>query len=199
MGMKAFVLDNPIVWKLSRLSLDGLFGLYRKRFRLLREWSVLDDAPSILDIGCGTGQYSVLTEGRYLGIDLNERYIRGARKRHPDGSKDFRCVDVRTLWEEKSRFDMVLLVDFLHHLADEHAIKILTMASQLAGKWVVNFEPLTHQTNPVGRWIVNHDQGHYMRPLDDLLDLYARAGVTITKSEELRLGPITTRALLCKV
>jgi 2-polyprenyl-3-methyl-5-hydroxy-6-metoxy-1,4-benzoquinol methylase len=199
MALKAFLLENPFVWKMSRIALDTVFGLYRRRFGLLEQCGILAGDPSILDIGCGTGQYSVLTRSRYLGIDLNARYIHVARKRHRAPNRDFQCVDMTRLWEAQERFDIVLLVDFLHHIGDDHAVRVLAMAAQLARRHVVSFEPLTHQTNPFGRWIVDHDQCHFMRPLAELESLFQRAALGITHSTELRLGPITTRAILCDV
>jgi hypothetical protein len=36
-----------------------------------------------------------------------------------------------------------------------------------------------------------------MRPLDELNGLFAAAGLSIARTAELRIGPITTRANLC--
>src|SRR5437016_3778398 len=73
MGRLIQALNNPIVWQANRWLLNLTFGLYRRRFRLLRDWGVLEGRPSILDIGCGIGQYAEITRGPYLGIDLDER------------------------------------------------------------------------------------------------------------------------------
>jgi len=88
-------------------------------------------APSVLDIGCGSGEYATRCAGPYLGIDLSERYIARAQRRFPEANKAFRCVDVTTLWQEQRTFDVVLLVDFLHHLPDEAAVEILQKAGRL--------------------------------------------------------------------
>ena len=69
------VLDNPVVWEVSRIGLNLSFGLYRKRMQRMRDWGVLQANPSVLDIGCGIGQYANVTEGDYLGVDFNQRYI----------------------------------------------------------------------------------------------------------------------------
>jgi 2-polyprenyl-3-methyl-5-hydroxy-6-metoxy-1,4-benzoquinol methylase len=190
-------LDNQWLWQGSRFLLDATFGLYRKRFAALKDWGVLDGGPSVLDIGCGIGQYATLTTGTYLGIDLNDRYVQFARRRYPQGNKAFRCVDVTTLWQEQQTFDIVLMVDFLHHIPDAACVEILQKAGKLANGHVASFEPLKTQSNPLGRWIVNHDRGQYMRPLDELNGLFAAAGLSITRTAELRIGPITTRANLC--
>ena len=41
------VLQNPIVWEVSRIGLDLTFGLYRTRSKTMRSWGLLDDDPGI--------------------------------------------------------------------------------------------------------------------------------------------------------
>jgi SAM-dependent methyltransferase len=190
-------LDNPVLWRTSRSLLNLAFGLYRRRFRVLRDWGVLAGRPSVLDVGCGIGQYASITDGPYLGVDLNERYVAHAARRYRGTNRTFRCVDVTVLWRENKTFDLVLMVDFLHHLCDADAVAILREAARLSAGHVVNFEPVKRQTNPVGQWIIDHDRGHYIRPLDDLHGLYERAGLSVRRSDPLYLGPILTRAVLC--
>jgi SAM-dependent methyltransferase len=193
------LLANQWIWQGSRFLADLAIGLYRKRFHLLKEWEVLADSPSVLDIGCGSGEYSVLCEGPYLGIDLSDSYISRARRRFPQQNKTFRCVDVATLWQEQQSFDVVLLVDFLHHLPDTVALKILREARSLGLRQVVSFEPVKDQANRLGQWIVDNDRGHFMRRLDALHELFEEAELPISDSEELYLGPIRTRAILCRL
>lgn len=191
-------LDHPVLWEVSRIWLDLAFGLYRKRMKLMQAWGILEGHPSVLDIGCGIGQYATITEGDYLGVDLNERYITYARRRHRRPNQSFLRMDVNTLREEKRMFSLVLMVDFLHHLSDEQCVAILTTASQLAKSYVVSFEPITHQPYPLGRWIVENDRGGYVRSLEHLHRLFEEPRLPILRSIPLRLGPINTRAVLCR-
>jgi SAM-dependent methyltransferase len=189
------VLDRPLVWEASRVGLDLAFGLYRRRRALLARWGLLDGEPSVLDIGCGIGQYASLTRGRYLGVDLNCPYVEHARRRRGDDRHVFRCVDAAELVAEGERFDLVLMVDFLHHLPDDAAVKVLETARGVATGAVVSFEPVTEQANRVGRWFIEHDRGEHMRPHESLLALFERAGLGVEADELLRLGPIATRAI----
>ena len=192
------LLDNPLLWEMSRFALDAGFGLYRKRVAVLEEWGLLKDSPSVVDIGCGIGSYARITSGEYLGIDLNCRFIDYARRKHRKPNQSFRCVDATTLVKEEIRFKLALMVDFLHHLSDEQCVQLLKDCSRLAESYIINFEPVTHQPNRVGRWIVEHDRGENPRPLDALHQLFDEAGLDIVKSVELRLGPINTRAILAR-
>jgi SAM-dependent methyltransferase len=189
------LLDRPLVWEASRVGLDLAFGLYRRRRDALRRWGLLDGAPSVLDIGCGIGQYASSTTGRYVGVDLNCGYIDHARRRRGDAEHSFRCVDASELVVEGERFDLVLMVDFLHHLPDEAAVSVLRTALELTTGHVVSLEPVTEQGNRVGRWFVEHDRGEHMRPHAQLLALFEAAGLAVEADEPLSLGPIATRAI----
>jgi SAM-dependent methyltransferase len=192
------LLDNPLVWEVSRLALDAGFSLYRKRVRVLEDWGLLKDEPSVVDIGCGIGSYARITRGEYLGIDLNCRFIEYARRKHRRPNQSFRCINAMTLVDEQATFRLALMVDFLHHLSDEECVRLLSASGRLAETYVVNFEPITYQPNRLGRWIVEHDRGENPRPLDALHHLFEAARLEIVKSVELRLGPINTRAILAR-
>lgn len=192
------LLDNPLVWEVSRFALDTGFSLYRKRVALLEDWGLLEDDPSVVDIGCGIGSYARITRGEYLGIDLNCRFIDYARRKHKRPNQSFRCINAMTLVDEERTFELALMVDFLHHLSDAECVQLLRASGRLARNHVVSFEPVTYQPHPVGRWIVEHDRGEHPRPLDALHHLFEEAGLEIAKSVELRLGPINTRAIMAR-
>jgi SAM-dependent methyltransferase len=189
------LLDRPLLWEASRVGLDLAFGLYRRRRDVLRRWGLLEGEPSILDIGCGIGQYASLTSGRYVGVDLNCPYVEHARRRRGDERHTFRCVDAGELVAEGDRFDLVLMVDFLHHVDDDAAVAVLRTARELSTCAVVSLEPVTEQENRVGRWFIEHDRGEHMRPHGGLLDLFRQADLRLQEDARLRLGPIATRAV----
>ena len=193
------LLDNPLVWNASRISLDLAFGLYRKRIARMWAWKLLDGSPSVIDIGCGVGYYARITGGgQYLGMDMNDRYIEYAKSCHHDGKIAFRADDVATLVDEGQTFDIALMVDFLHHIPDESVIRLLRTAGQLSFRHIVNLEPVTEQSNRVGDCFIKNDRGEYMRTTESLMNLFAQAGdkLKIVKCEKLQLGPISTLAIL---
>jgi SAM-dependent methyltransferase len=191
-------LNNPLVWEASRIGLDVAFGLYRRRMQLLRRWGVLDGEPSVLDIGCGIGQYANVTAGDYLGIDLEGRYIEYARRRRGGPRREFRRADVTSLVDEQRAFDVVLMVDLLHHLDVPTCDTLLATAARLTRRHLVSFEPVPEQRNRAGQWIVDHDRGDHVRPLAELEALFARSPLTVARAEDLMLGPIRLRATLAE-
>jgi len=190
------ILDNPFIWDISRKFLNIYLGLYRKRYDVLQEWGCLENNPSVLDIGCGIGQYADISGAKYLGVDLNERYIQYARKRHRKPNQSFICTDVVSGLPRNSKFDLVLMVDFLHHISDNNAVSILTVAKNLAKIHMVIFEPCPIQTHPIGRWIISHDRGSYMRKPAKLSELIEGAGNTIINNVPMKLEPIILQAIL---
>lgn len=192
-------LENPFIWQGSRLLFDQTFGLYQRRFRVLESWGVLRDEPSVLDIGCGTGPYAHITRGPYLGLDLDPKYVACAKRRHREhANREFCCMDATHLAPGERRFDLAILVDFLHHISAEDVVQLLQHVGRLTPGHVASFEPVLEQTNPIGGWIIANDRGNFMRPRDELLGLYGRAGLEIVDNRELYLGPIRTWAVLCR-
>lgn len=192
------ILDNPIIWELSRSSLDFFFSLYRKRIDKMKDWGVLEKSISIIDIGCGIGQYCKITEGIYLGIDLQPKYIEYCNKKYKNTHRSFRCADAASIVAEKSKFELVLMVDFLHHLPDYAVVKILKDAEILSSKYIVSFEPILEQVNPIGKWFIEHDRGDHMRSKESLINLFKTANLKITDSSDIMLGPIKTTATLIR-
>jgi SAM-dependent methyltransferase len=190
------VLDRPVVWETSRVVLDVGFGLYRKRKRLIREWGLLGACDAMLDIGCGTGRYSKVGHGDYLGIDLEPKYIDWASRHRAAPGRTFRSADVATLAEEQRSFDLVLLVDVLHHLDDQTCGGLLSQIARVTRRHVLSLEPVREQRNSVGQWIIDNDRGDHMRPLAGLHALFAASPLEIVREQDLMLGPIRTRATL---
>ena len=172
-----------------RLIITALLGIAKTRQPLFTESNMLYGAL-IFYAGAGA-----LYMG--FGVTGTERYIKYAKKRYPQAGKEFRCVDVTTFWNESSEYDIVLLVDFLHHLPARDCVRLLKIAANLARRYVVSFEPVSEQTNPIGRWIITYDRGDHVIPLEKLHGLFDQAGLPIAQSRELYLGPIRSRAILC--
>jgi 2-polyprenyl-3-methyl-5-hydroxy-6-metoxy-1,4-benzoquinol methylase len=196
--LSSLLTDNPMIWELSRLFLDKAFGLYSKRIQLIRNKSFYKNSLSVLDIGCGTGQYSTITQGQYLGLDINNRYIKYAGKRHRNHNQSFKCADVTVITKELPKFDMVLMTDFLHHIPSQQCINLLNVCTNLVNQYVINFEPVTEQYNPIGRWVNKNDRGKYIRSLDELHQIYKESQLELIESLPLMIGPISTCAIISR-
>ncbi len=72
---------------------------------------------SVLDIGCGTGDYVELFSGfEYEGLDISDYAIKKLRKKYP--SKKFILGDIFKINFEK-KFDLIFFSEVLEHIEEE--------------------------------------------------------------------------------
>jgi SAM-dependent methyltransferase len=122
---------------------------------------------SVLDVACGPGtNTSNFTKSDYLGIDLNERYIQDARRRH---GRDFIAVDARIYTAApQSRFDFILINSFLHHLNTEDVLQLLSHLRSLLtedGNIHILELVLPEEQHSIASRLARWDRGKFARPL----------------------------------
>lgn len=80
----------------------------------------LSPASSVLEVGCGTGNYLAalgeLIGCRSCGIDPSEAMLAEARKRC--AQTRFSCAPAESMDLPADNFDLVFAVDVIHHIAD---------------------------------------------------------------------------------
>jgi len=110
------------------------YGHYRKHYSESVYhfiWTVVADrilrsgASSVLDLGCGPGQFASLLRDmglkRYCGVDFSAKAINLARQQCP--SFDFRVVDLSESDLLKTfDYDCVVALEFLEHVRDDDTI-----------------------------------------------------------------------------
>lgn len=157
------LLDNVALWNVFRKLLDLFFGMYRNSQAIMRQFGI-GPSFSILDIGCGTGQYSQFTTADYLGLDLDCRYIAFAQRKFGTDRKRFLCQDLATVDFTGRTFDVVLLVNLLHHVDDAGVRQMLEILSRVTTKYLVAFDPVMQSRgNYLGRFLTTHDRGRHIR------------------------------------
>ncbi|MGH9529600.1 MAG: class I SAM-dependent methyltransferase [Terriglobales bacterium] len=122
----------------------------------------------VLDVGCGPGTNTHhFVQSDYLGLDLNESYIRHARRRR---GRDFIAADVREYRAEPmDKFDFILVNSFLHHVDTPQVLKILThLNSLLTDDGHVHILELVMPPDPsVARLLARWDRGKFTRPVKE--------------------------------
>jgi len=128
----------------------------------------------VLDVGCGPGTNTpFFHEADYLGIDLNERYVRDARERH---GREFVVADAREyVPPEGHEFDFILLNSFLHHIDDENTERILRrLHGALADEGHIHILDLElPERASVARWLARNDRGDHPRPLERWREMFS--------------------------
>jgi SAM-dependent methyltransferase len=148
--------EHPFVFNLYQALVDGGKGRQIRRF--------LADVPfrSVVDIGCGTGNWARLAPGPYLGIDTSPAFIAGCRRRYADDPRRrFVQGDAATL-EFDRHFDLAMLISVLHHLSDDDVRRLLPWIVRHARCFfVLDLYPVPW--NPISRLLYALDRGDHIR------------------------------------
>lgn len=128
-----------------------------------------------LDVCCGTGNFSGLVRGEYLGIDLNETYISYARKRFKnDPSKTFLVADINNFKFKPKYFDNTFLVSALHHFSDEYLMTILDKINFATKGRIIIMDPARETKSPISSLLIRMDRGSFIRSVDKQLGLVSK-------------------------
>lgn len=162
-GLRA-LLSVPIVYS-SFQYIMGARAIWRY---LADEVMQLQPGQCVLDIGCGPADVlDYLPKGvGYWGGDISAEYIAKAQKKYGERGH-FTCKllephDLETL----PKFDVVLLTGVFHHLDDNVARNVVSMAYQALkeGGRLVSVDPCYAQgQNPVARFLISKDRGQNVR------------------------------------
>lgn len=102
--------------------------------------SVPERCGSVLEIGCGAGEFSRLLAARaesVLAVDLSPQMIRVARERsRPHPNIDFVAADVMTLPLPDNHFDCVATLTTVHHLPLESVLRKVRKTLKPGGMFV---------------------------------------------------------------
>ena len=130
---------------------------------------------SIIDVGCGTGLYSTLAKGKYVGIDLNEAYIIYAQTKYKDKNKKFIVGDVTKINFGDELFDKTLYLAMLHHFNEEDNIRILTKISAITrGKILILDLTMPERANSIQSFFLRVERGRYVRSLNQQLKIIGK-------------------------
>lgn len=148
--------DNPVVFNAYQVLVDG--GKERRIHRFLRNVRY----TTVVDIGCGTGNWAITARGSYLGVDVAREFVESARARYAnDPSKQFLELDP-TAEALPGEFDLAQLVSVLHHLSDEEVLALLRrIVPRTRYLFILDLYPISW--NPVARFLYAADRGDFIR------------------------------------
>lgn len=167
------LLDDPGVFRAVRYP---LIGSQKRTRELVRRELDAGSGDSVLDVCCGTGDFADLVSGSYLGIDLNERFIRRARERYGGTSnKQFEVMDATRMRMEAGSYDRAMIVNAMHHFDDDLNRGILAELSRVARGRIIIVDAIPDPEGWLKRLVISSDRGDHVRPLDEQLDLIGEA------------------------
>ena len=161
----------------------------------------LQPTSSVLDIGCGTGNYTGLlqkvTRAQVFGIDPSSGMLEKARQKHPQII--FRQAEAARLPFTDIDFDFIYMTDVIHHIPDIAALfgEIQRLLKEAGLACIVTQSHRQIACRPIAQFFpgtVVVDQGRYP-DIPTIVQAGERAGLIHAGSEilgtgeELELGP----------
>lgn len=175
------ILNVPWVFRVVRGILDP--GQTKPLRRFLAQVS----HASLLDIGCGLGTLSRMTDKRYAGLDAVPDYIDYAQRHFGAPSKKFVVGDAFNLDPGLGSFDVVALVNFIHHFSDEEVRRILAGLRAVSPRTVMVADVALDRAGPLFRRVVGPlDRGAHFRSRSDQRALLEKGGCRIEREDGYR-------------
>ena len=143
---------------------------------------VLDGIPhaNVLDVGCGTGELSVMTDADYLGFDIDPGYIRYAKERFGAPNRHFMVGDVFNLPPESAGRGLATVVNVIHHFSDDEVLRILAgLKAAGIGRVLVVDVASEKMAMPLRTVLFPLDRGAYFRDSAEQRRLLGRDGWSV--------------------
>lgn len=162
------LLSTPQLYILSQ-NIFNKNNVYRT---LVNEYIKPQPGVRILDIGCGTADIvNFIPDGvKYVGFDINSRYIKYAQNRYRD-KVELHCKRINEADAASfNEFDYVLSVGVVHHIGDQEAIKLFQLGSQLlkkGGKMITCDPTFNDSDNFFAKFMTNNDRGEHVRIINN--------------------------------
>lgn len=163
---------------------------------------------SVLDIGCGGGLVAeplARLGARVTGLDPSEKNVGTARAHARGMGLDiaYRAATAEALAAEGARFDLVLMLEVIEHVADVDAFMDAAVALTRPGGALVaatlnrtlkSFALAILGAEYVMRWLPvgTHDWNRFLTP-EELSALMTARGLTVRDVTGLIYNPLTTR------
>lgn len=146
---------------------------FKNQKAIIKKYFSADQADNILDVGCGTGEFSVFfPEQNYTGIDLDPENIRYA-KAHYRGN--FLAADATRLPFTDGSFSKVLVVGVFHHLNEQDAGAALAEIRRVlkpTGNFLVMEDTVSNKY--LTKLLHRVDQGKFIRTNQEWRQLFSR-------------------------
>lgn len=182
MNLTANILEYTLVYRVWQAPFAS------QKFVPVFKYNDLNCVRRVLDVACGPGTSTrYFAHSDYVGIDLNERYIRDARQRY---GRNFIAVDARNYaGNPADQFDFILVNSFLHHLNADDVITVLSHLRSLLTEdgHIHILELVLPEEHSIARLLARWDRGKFARALGEWKAIFGEL------FEEVIFEPYTLR------
>lgn len=187
MKIISYLANKPSIFIFLRKIIE--FNFRGERKVLKHEIQNQNDSLKILDLGCGTGEFSeVFKNCDYTGIDINHRYINYAKNKY---ERNFLLMNATNLNFPNNNFDYIVVLGVLHHLDDDKTLKVLNEMIRVIkddGKIIIMEDVHTgNKIDILGNLIRRLDEGNYIKTKEDYLNLIGKI-VKINENYRVKAG-----------
>ena len=168
MNLREQLLSHPSIFR----SLKTLVLPRGSLERMVAEYFAVEDGGSVLDLGCGYGDFAHLFADRcnYIGIDHNASYIDVARELNKGNGARFYVADVAdSIVADHGPYDLVMMSGVLHHLPSAAVIHLSRLIASLltpSGSFVAIEPVFTSSQGLSARVVIAADRGRHVRDED---------------------------------
>lgn len=192
--LRDYFAKNPVYFVILRKIIELNF---RKGKKLISDVFADQNGRKVLDIGCGTGEYSdSFRPDSYTGIDISPVYIAYAKKTKRG---NFLRMDATNLSFPNQSFDIVFISDLIHHLEDNGARSVLKEANRVLKKGgrilILENAKIKDLDNAIVRFVQKFDLGVNIRTPAEYRDIFSSYFLKL-KEWEFRSGGVTYYASL---
>tara|TARA_Y100000031_G_scaffold125976_1_gene142756 strand:- start:3237 stop:3860 length:624 start_codon:yes stop_codon:yes gene_type:complete len=155
------ILENPYLSKVHRHCLDG--------FKVMNLSGILKDYTfkNILDIGCGLGEYSTMSNSRYIGLDNSFPRVHFAQRWY--NNCQFMQADATQFPFGDCTFEAVLLANTIHHLSNEQLTKIILEMKRVSSRYLIIDDCVKFKgQNRLSQYFYSLDRGTMFRTAEQI-------------------------------
>ena len=130
---------------LKEYDTENRINSYNEIISIFEKFGVFDDVTSLLDAGCGTGQFIVALSKRFsniklYGADFSDEGLRVSKKVAP--SAEFYKLDLYNLPDNYSKYDVVICNHVLEHVNDVNKTFSEIKRILKPGGWAILLVPI---------------------------------------------------------
>lgn len=117
-------MKDKVIESFNRIALLEDKWDHNQRYSNLMLQEVGNSVDKVLDIGCGTGEFTkkvALKAKSVIGIDISPKMIAEAQKRHPSNKIKYVLQDFDSMQEEE-QYDCIVSIATFHHLSLQTAL-----------------------------------------------------------------------------